>query len=213
MIKVENLTIKYDGFLALCNVNFSVKQNTNTAILGVNGSGKTSLLKAISGINTNYSGNIIINNENINNLSLSKRVKNKIVLVPEGRDVFGTLTVKENLIVGGYTINKDVHKKIKSILEEFSMLKPFENKLAGKLSGGQQQILAIARAMMVSPKILLVDEPTMGLTPKNSKMVLDYLSKLINKNITVILASSTFKIADEQFQNKIYLENGKIKSS
>lgn len=210
-IKVENLTVSYNGFLALKNINLEIKENTVTAIVGVNGSGKSSLLKAISGVNTNYTGNIIINDKNVNNDNLLSRVKKKIVLVPEGREVFETLTVKENLIVGGFTIKDNINELLLKTFNEFSILKPFSNKLAGKLSGGQQQFVAIARAMMVSPKILLVDEPTMGLTPKNSNMVLEYLKNLKKNNITVIISSSTLKSTmDNSFDKIVHLYNGKI---
>lgn len=208
MLETKNLTVTYNGFLALQNININIKSNTITAILGVNGAGKTSLLKTICGQNLNYSGNIVYKNENIDNLDAQKRVLKKIVLVPEGREVFSSLTVRENLIVGGYSIKKNLKQKINNLYLDFPILKNFENRLAGKLSGGQQQILAVARAMMIEPELLLVDEPTMGLTPKNSKIVIEYLQKLVKKNITVLVSSSTFKLNDLGFDKKIILENG-----
>jgi len=210
-LSVKNLTISYNGFLALKDVSFTLRENTVTAIVGVNGAGKTSLLKAISGINTNYSGDILINDASINNLDLLNRVYKKIVLVPEGREVFETLTVKENLIVGGFTV-KNSNKLVEGVLSEFNEIKYFGNRLAGKLSGGQQQFVAIARAMMINPKILLVDEPTMGLTPKNSTIILNYLKDLTKRDITVIISSSTFKNKEKGFDRIISLQNGKISS-
>ena len=210
MIETQNLTIKYNGFLAVENINIKLKENTITALIGMNGAGKTSILKSISGFNDSYNGNIFLGKRNINNLSLVERAKEKIVLIPEGREIFGGLTVKENLMVGAHLLKKGRASQIKKVLELFPVLVPLQNKLAGELSGGQQQFVAIARAMVSDPKILLVDEPIMGLTPKNSTMVLEFLKNLPNQGVTVLVSSSTFNIEEQGFDKKIYLENGKI---
>lgn len=210
MLSVHNLTVKYNGFLAVNNVSFTIEKNQNAVILGMNGAGKSSLLTCIAGITPPTQGTISFDGESLNNLSCIQRVSKKIVLVPEGRQVFSNLTVFENLLVGGHTMKADKEKRAKELLNDFEALQPHKKKLAGKLSGGQQQLLAVARAMMIEPKLLLVDEPTMGLTPKNSTYVLEYLSQLHNSGITVLLTASSAKQVENRFMNFYTMEMGEI---
>lgn len=210
MLQAENLTIEYDGFLAVDRVSFSLPKNSGGVILGLNGAGKSSLLTCIAGVTRQKAGQIIVDGENLNHLSSSQRVKKKIALVPEGRQVFSNLTVYENLLVGGHTTKGSKDKKAKAVLEEFGALKPHISKMAGKLSGGQQQLLAVARAMMIEPKLLLVDEPTMGLTPKNGKYILEYLAALTKKNITVLMTASSAKQVKAGFSHFFQMEMGRL---
>lgn len=211
MLEVKQLTITYDGFLAVNRVTFSLDKGQTGALIGLNGAGKSSLLTCIAGVTEAEEGNVYFEGEDITFLSAAQRVRKKIALVPEGRQVFSNLTVYENLLVGGHT-GRGSDKKAKQLLEEFPMLKAFKGKMAGKLSGGQQQLLAIARAMMVSPKLLLVDEPTMGLTPKNSKYVLEYLKGLSEKGVTVLVSSSSLKPVENLFSPLFFMEMGEIEN-
>lgn len=195
MLKIENLHVSYGVVKVLHGISLEIRESEIVCILGPNGAGKTTLLNTISGILKPTEGKIIFNGVEIQNLSPSEIVKLGIVQVPEGRRVFTNLTVRENLLLGTYS-RKD-KKNIKSDLEKlfslFPRLKERENQLAGTLSGGEQQILALARAIITRPKLLLLDEPSLGLSPKSITALFKLIRSLKDEGFTVCLAEQNAK--------------------
>ncbi|MEM0474530.1 MAG: ABC transporter ATP-binding protein, partial [Zestosphaera sp.] len=169
ILKAENIEAGYKGVQVLWGTTVYVNKNEIVAVLGPNGAGKTTLLKSIIGLLKIWGGSIKLLNEEISRLPIHERVKRGIALVPEGRKLFPNMTVEENLIMGAYLYNIKRDKEIQNIIEIvyslFPILKERRTQKAGTLSGGQQQMLAIGRALMTNPKILLLDEPTLGLSP------------------------------------------------
>jgi branched-chain amino acid transport system ATP-binding protein len=205
MLNVEKLEGGYKDFKVLHGVNFSVKAESITALLGSNGAGKTTTVNTIIGLLKSWSGKIEFNGINITNQRPDKIAKLGIGLVPEGRRIFGNMTVYENLELGAYI--KDARKKFKDTIEWiytlFPILKERKNQRAETLSGGEQQMLAIARALMHKPKLLMLDEPSNGLAPKITQQIFNIIEKLRDEGITILLveqnAHLTFKIMDYGF--------------
>ncbi|MCX5806069.1 MAG: ABC transporter ATP-binding protein [Proteobacteria bacterium] len=213
MLKIDNLTIKYGIIKALDNVTLEVIPGEILSVIGANGAGKTTLLKAIAGLLKPQGGNIEFEDREISGLKPEKIVKCGITMVPEGRRVFADLSVKENLELGGYSL-EDRHLKkelYELILTTFPRLGERLKQNAGTLSGGEQQMLAMGRALMANPKLLLLDEPSMGLSPIITKEIFA-LIKLINKekHISMILVEQNARMAMEHSQRTYVLENGSI---
>jgi branched-chain amino acid transport system ATP-binding protein len=211
MLKVKSLFVNYGAIAALKNVSVHIKEKEFVSLIGSNGAGKTTLLNAIMGIVKPKEGEIVFNNKNITNMPTDKKVKEKISLVLEGRRVFANMTVEENIEVGAFTADrKDFKERIKFIYEIFPVLKERSWQQAGMLSGGEQQMLAIARALISNPKLLLMDEPSMGLAPLVIKEVYEKLLMLKESGLTIFLveqnAASALKYSDRTY----VLENGKI---
>lgn len=231
LLKIENLSISYGPIKALKNVNISVEKGQIVALLGANGAGKTTLLKTVSGLLKAQTGQILLNGKNILGKSTFKIAKMGIMQSPEGRHVFMGMTVEENLRAGAYTlrsrkeeyVGEDGKKKTRRIsakqqMEEsfervyslFPKLKERSKQQASTLSGGEQQMLAIGRALMAQPSILLLDEPSLGLAPMLIKDIFDTLVKIKEEGTTILIveqnALSTLKIADYAY----VLELGKI---
>jgi len=202
MLKVEKLEGGYGDFKVLHNVNLKVEEKSITAFLGPNGAGKTTTLNTIIGLLKPWSGLIEFNGVNIVGKQPSEVVKLGIGLVPEGRRIFGNMTVYENLEMGAYI--KDARKKFRDSVEWiytlFPILKERRNQKAETLSGGEQQILAIARALITRPKLLMFDEPSLGLAPKITQQIINTIEKLRNEGITILLVEQnihlTLKIMD-----------------
>lgn len=196
ILSVQNLTVYYGMVRALENISVQVNAGEIVAMIGPNGAGKSTALKAISGVLGAYNGHIeqgdiLFKDESIKGLRTDQLVKKGISLVPEGRRVFPTMTVNENLEMGAYTLvkeskNSGVYERIEKIFELFPVLKDRKKQRAGTLSSGEQQMLAIGRALMLNPILLLLDEPSLGLSPNYVEMVFDKLSE-INRNGTSIL--------------------------
>jgi branched-chain amino acid transport system ATP-binding protein len=213
MLKISNLTIKYGVIKALDNVTLEVMPGEILSVIGANGAGKTTLLKAIAGLLKPQGGNIKFEDREISGLKPEKIVKSGITMVPEGRRVFPDLSVKENLELGGYSL-EDRHLKKELyglILTTFPRLDDRLKQNAGTLSGGEQQMLAMGRALMANPKLLLLDEPSMGLSPIITKEIFA-LIQLINKekHISMILVEQNAHLAMEHSQRTYVLENGSI---
>lgn len=211
--EISKLNVNYGVIKALTDVDIELIQGEIISLIGANGAGKSTLLKTITGILKPISGSIFLKNLDITKLKAEKILKLGIAMVPEGRRVFPDLTVKENLELGGYvqSNNKLKNETYRMILDIFPRLNERLKQLAGTLSGGEQQMLAIGRALMSSPEILLLDEPSMGLSPKITKEIFK-LIKDINQNnkISIILVEQNAHMA-MGVSNRVYvLENGKV---
>ncbi|MEM2424729.1 MAG: ABC transporter ATP-binding protein [candidate division WOR-3 bacterium] len=212
MLKVEKINVFYDEVQVLWDLSLEVKQGEIVSIVGPNGAGKTTLLKTISGLIRPKTGLIMFLNERIDGLIPHKIVERGIVQVPEGRRLFPFMTVQENLEMGAYT--RRAREKLKESLEFvyqlFPALKERRNQLAATLSGGEQQMLAIGRALMSQPKLLLIDEPTFGLAPKIIADVIEVVRKLNEKGTTVLLAEQNIQCALELSDRIYIIETGKV---
>jgi branched-chain amino acid transport system ATP-binding protein len=211
LLKVENLTAYYENIRALENISIEINKGELVAIIGPNGAGKTTLLKCISGLLKPKTGKIFFENTEITHLSPWERVKLGIITVPEGRRLFPYLTVLENLYVGAYMRkNKDVSNDINEIFKLFPILKERSNQLAGTLSGGEGQMLAIGRGLISKPKLLLMDEPSMGLMPRLVDEIFDVIDKLRKSGLSILLVEQNAMKALSIANRAYMLETGRI---
>jgi branched-chain amino acid transport system ATP-binding protein len=203
MLKVENLQVNYGGIQALQGISLEVADGKIITLLGAHGAGKSTTLRTIMGIVKAKAGSILFNGEQMLGLSPDIIVKKGIAMVPEGRRVFSNLTVTDNLALGAYTRSDKaaIAADIEDVYQLFPRLKEREKQLAGTLSGGEQQMLALGRAMMLQPKLLMIDEPSLGLAPVLSQGVLSKLKEINeNRHQTILLieqnARAALSIAD-----------------
>lgn len=214
VLKVDNLIVDYGIVRALKGVSIEVKKGKVVAILGANGAGKTTLIKSISGLAKVAGGEIILDGQNVKNLRPYEIHNHGVALSPEGRAILNGLTVEENLQVGAYSIKskKKIQDLMNQVFEYFPILKDRRRQQASTLSGGEQQMLAIARALMADPKILLLDEPSLGLAPIVVQDIFKIIQVLKEKGTTILIveqnAYQTLKVADYAY----VLELGKIKT-
>lgn len=215
MLKITSLNVSYGNIRALTGVSLHVRPGEIVTLIGANGAGKTTLLNAISGLVPVEKGTILFSDENIAGLPPEKIVKFGVSQVPEGRQVFAPLSVWDNLILGAYSrYGRKNKRKINSELDElfelFPILKERQKQLAGTLSGGEQQMLAIARALMSKPKLLLLDEPSMGLAPMIASEIFKVITDLRENDTTILLveqnARAALKIADRGY----VMETGQV---
>ena len=217
MLKVDNLYVHYDNIKAVKGITFEVKEKEIVTIIGSNGAGKTSTLMAISNLVKKYKGKVLLMNEDITNLEPHKIVKMGICHIPEGRLIFPYLTVEENLIIGDFgNVNPEVNrikKNMDMIFQLFPRLKERRKQSGGTLSGGEQQMLAIGRGLMLEPKIIMMDEPSLGLAPILVEQIFELILRIRNLGKTVLLieqyANMALQIADRGY----VLEIGKIRLS
>lgn len=210
LLQVSDLYVNYGSIKVLKAISFTVEKGSITALLGANGAGKTTTLKTISGLLKPIKGTISFEGKEISKLPAYKVTRLGITLCPEGRRIFPSLTVRENLIAGAYTRKGNIKKELDAIFNIFPILAEKRKQLAGTLSGGEQQMLAIARALIAKPKLLMLDEPSLGLAPKLVKEIFDIILKIKKTGVTILLVEQnvfiTLNIAD-----MIYvLETGKI---
>lgn len=202
ILSIQDLKVRYGNIEALKGVNIDVKEGKVVAILGANGAGKTSLLRTISGLVSPQSGTIQFMGKEIAKLDAEKIAALGIAQSPEGRQIFRDLTVEENLRIGSFTVKSkaEVEKNYQRVFKYFPILKERKNQVASTLSGGEQQMLAIGRALMGSPKVLLLDEPSLGLAPLIVRDIFKIVKEIQAEGATVIIveqnAKSTLKIAD-----------------
>jgi branched-chain amino acid transport system ATP-binding protein len=197
MLKIENIKTFYGKIEALKGISFQINKGEIVSLIGANGAGKTTTLLSISGIIKPKEGSIIFKNEKIDKLSPDKIVLKGISQVPEGRRVFPFLTVKENLILGAY-LRKDkdgIEADLEKNFKLFPILKERYNQDAGTLSGGEQQMLAIARALMSKPELLLLDEPSLGLAPKIVELIFEIIMEINREGGTILLVEQNAKMA------------------
>ncbi|WP_273751066.1 ABC transporter ATP-binding protein [Leuconostoc mesenteroides] len=212
LLTVENLNVSYGAIKAVQDVNFVVNNNEIVSLIGANGAGKTTILRTISGLEKPTKGRILFENQNILTMNSERIVSSGVAQVPEGRRVFSGMTVQENLQLGAFTRGKGINLKDEYALiyDQFPILKERRNQDAATLSGGEQQMLAMGRALMAKPKLLLLDEPSMGLAPLFIEKVFDIIKNVNAQGMTVLVieqnANQALKIADRGY----ILESGKI---
>ena len=213
MLKISNVETFYGKIQALRGVDLDVNDGEIVSLIGSNGAGKSTLLMTISGVNKAKKGNIVFNGENIENKQPHKIVDMGICQVPEGRRIFSRLTVEENLRLGAHANEKGKHfeNDIKEVYDLFPVLSDRKTQRGGTLSGGEQQMLAIGRALMSKPKVLLLDEPSLGIAPKLVNQIFVSI-KNINKekNVTIFLVEQNAKKALELADRAYVLVNGKV---
>lgn len=210
MLRVEDIFVSYGPIKALENININVNAGETVALIGANGAGKTTLLKAIMGIQKVSAGKIIFLGEEITNVGTDKIANRGLGLIPEGHLVFSTMTVLENLQLGSYNNPNCFNDNLESVFESFPILHKRINQIAGTLSGGEQQMLSIARSLMAKPKLIIVDEPSLGLAPKVIGEIFNILRGLNKKGYTILLAEQNAKKALEFVDRAYVMEIGKI---
>lgn len=212
MLKIENLSVSYGMIEAIKGISFEVNDGEIVTLIGSNGAGKTTTMHAISGLIKAKSGSITLDGEELTKVPANKIVGLGLAQVPEGRRVFALQTVEENLILGAY-LRKDkdgVQKDLENVYELFPRLKERMKQPAGTLSGGEQQMLAMARALMAKPKIMLMDEPSMGLSPLLVKEIFRIIKDINAQGTTVLLVEQNAKMALGIADRAYVLETGKI---
>ena len=210
---IENLTAGYGSFTVLRNLSISVQAGNFVALIGPNGAGKSTVLKAIMNLTERQQGSISFYDQRIEKLPTHSIVELGISFVPQGRTSFPSMTVEENILLGGYLLDHRETRKanLASVYERFPALKHKRLEKAGALSGGQQQQLAIGRALMTSPKLLMLDEPTLGLSPKLMHEVMDTLVQLKNEGIALLVVEQNVRLVLEYADRGYLLANGEVR--
>jgi len=211
MLSIENLSVSYGGINALRGINIEIQDNKIVTLIGANGAGKSSTLRAIMNL-VKKDGKVIYEGNDISGLKTMDIVKKGIALVPEGRKIFSNLTVEENLILGAYTLTDkvEIKKGMDNIYELFPILRDRLWQKAGTLSGGEQQMLAVGRAMMSKPKILMMDEPSLGLAPLLVKDIFQIIKEIHRQGNTILLVEQNAKKALEIADYAYVLETGSL---
>lgn len=213
MLKINDLNVSYDKIQVIWNLSMEIKNNEAVGIFGPNGAGKSTLIKAIIGLVKSHSGNVEFQNNDITNIETHKLSKKGIALVPQKRELFPLMTVKENLKLGAAYIPR-ARKKIKEnldfVYDLFPILKEREIQLAGTMSGGQQRMLAVGRALMSNPKLLILDEPSIGLQPSLVTDLFNKLNEIKKQDVSVLLAEQNLRQGLKVIDRGYVLENGQI---
>jgi branched-chain amino acid transport system ATP-binding protein len=211
LLEISALKVAYGGINAVKGIDFTVGEGEMVALIGANGAGKTTTLKAICGM-LHHGGTVRLRGEDVSNLSSYQLVERGLVLVPEGRGVFGRLTVRENLQMGAYVRNDKaaVRADLERIYGLFPRLAERSKQTGGTLSGGEQQMLAIGRALMSRPRLLLLDEPSMGLAPLMVEKIFDTVRAVSQEGVTVLLVEQNAKLALEASHRGYVMESGLI---
>ncbi len=216
MLIIEDLHTSYNGIEVLHGINIEVKKGEKVALLGANGAGKTTTLSSIVGIAKEKKGKIVFNRQDITHLETHDAIEKGIVLIPEGRHIFTKLTVEENIRIGGFLLSKhrnDMQENMERIYSLFPFLKDRNSQMAGTLSGGEQQMLAIARGLIGNPKLMLLDEPSLGLSPLLVTKIFKIIDEINNMGVSILIVEQNANIALD-FTDKAYvLELGNINLS
>ncbi len=210
MLKVNDINVYYGNIHALKGISLEVHEDEIVALIGANGAGKSTTLKTISGLMHSKTGSITLMNEDITHAEAHKLVSKGLAHVPEGRRIFLHMTVLENLEMGAYTQPGYVKDGIADVFERFPRLKHRKNQIAGTLSGGEQQMLAMGRALMSKPKLLMLDEPSMGLAPILVQQIFDIIKELHESGTTILLVEQNAEMALRIADRAYVLESGRI---
>lgn len=212
MLNVENLAVSYGLIKAVKGVNFYVNEGEIVALIGANGAGKTTIMHAVNCLIPKTSGNVTFDGKDISAIAAHKLNSLGLTQVPEGRRIFSELSVKENLMLGAYTVKNQliVKERLERVYQIFPRLKEREKQDGGTLSGGEQQMLAVGRAMMSNPKMLLLDEPSMGLSPLFVNVIFDTIKKIKEEGTTILVVEQNAKKALSIADRAYVLETGSI---
>lgn len=210
MLKVENINVYYGNIHAIKDISFQVNQGEIVTLIGANGAGKSSTLRAISGLVKPKSGKILFKGEDITGKNPTEIVSKGITLVPEGRRIFADLTVKENLRVGAYLRKDDISEDMEWVFNLFPRLREREWQAGGTLSGGEQQMLAVGRALMSRPKVMMMDEPSLGLAPLVVREIFRIIEEVNKKGVTILLIEQNANMALKTANTGYVLETGRI---
>ena len=210
MLEVKDLEVSYGAVHAIHGVSLVVRDGEIVSLIGANGAGKTTILRTISGLKKADSGSVTFDGADLRHTEASKIIRLKLAHVPEGRHIFPEMTVEENLEMGAYADPADADATRKDVYERFPRLKERRRQLAGTLSGGEQQMLAVGRALMAKPKMILMDEPSMGLSPLLVKEIFSIIKEVNKKGITILLVEQNAKMALAISDRAYVLETGKV---
>ena len=211
LLKVDNLHVYYGSIHAIKGVSFEVNEGEIVTLIGANGAGKSTTLNTIAGLLKPHSGSIMLHDQNIVGVPADKIVSKGMALCPEGRRIFLQMTVLENLEMGGYTRpNSELEESIENVYDHFPRLKERYKQVAGTLSGGEQQMLAMGRALMSKPKLMMMDEPSMGLAPILVEQIFDIIRELKQAGTTILLVEQNAQMALSIADRAYVLETGKI---
>lgn len=211
LLKIDNIHVFYGAIHAIKGISFEVNEHEIVTLIGANGAGKSTTLNTIAGLLKPHSGKIIFNGQDLSSIPASKMVSQGMALCPEGRRIFQQMTVRENLEMGGFTRSKaEIPASLDEMFQRFPRLKEREKQIAGTLSGGEQQMLAMARALMSRPKLLMLDEPSMGLAPILVEQIFDIIRELHSAGVTILLVEQNAQMALSVADRAYVLETGKI---
>ncbi|POZ62617.1 ABC transporter ATP-binding protein [Chromobacterium alticapitis] len=215
ILEVKNLQVAYGGIQAVRGVDFHINQGELVTLIGANGAGKTTTLKTLVGMVKKSGGNILFDGKDASTIPSHDFVRHGLAMVPEGRGVFAKLTVEENLQMGAYYRDDKaaIQNEIEHVYELFPRLKERRLQLAGTLSGGEQQMVAMGRAMLSKPKLLLLDEPSMGLAPIIVEKIFEIIQMVSKQGVTMLLVEQNAKLALEVSQRGYVMESGRITMS
>lgn len=210
MLKVENIHVYYGSIHAIKGISFEVGEGETVALIGANGAGKSTTLKTISGLLHPKSGSITLNGSDITRSAAHTLVQHGLAHVPEGRRIFLQMTVQENLEMGAFTNKQNIEETMESVFQRFPRLRERRKQIAGTLSGGEQQMLAMGRGLMIHPRLLMLDEPSMGLAPILVEQIFDIIRELRESGTTILLVEQNAGMALDLADRAYVLETGKI---
>ena len=210
ILSIKDLKVKYGGIEAVKGISFDVKEGELVTLIGANGAGKSSTLRTISGLVKPAAGTITFQGEDISGMNPTDIVKRGITLVPEGRRIFADLTVLENLKIGAYLRHDDLSEDLEWVYSLFPRLKERSWQAGGTLSGGEQQMLAVGRALMSRPKLIMMDEPSLGLAPIVVRGIFDIIREIHSRGVTILLIEQNANMALQTADTGYVLETGRI---
>ena len=210
ILKVQDMNVYYGAIHAIKGISFEVNEGEVVTLIGANGAGKTTTLQTISGLLRSKTGSIEFLGENISHVPAHKLVERGLVQVPEGRRIFLQMTVQENLDMGAFTAKGDSSAAMEQVFEQFPRLKERRKQIAGTLSGDEQQMLAMGRALMSHPKLMMLDEPSMGLSPILVEFIFDIVRELHSNGVTILLVEQNAQMALSVADRAYVMETGTI---
>jgi branched-chain amino acid transport system ATP-binding protein len=210
LLELKDVRVHYGKIEALKGISITVDEGEIVSLIGANGAGKTTTLKTVSGVRPVTSGQVLFNGQDITKTAGHKRVRLGICQAPEGRGIFIGMTVEENILMGAYVRRGDVSAELAEVYELFPRLKERRTQIAGTLSGGEQQMLAIGRALLARPQVLLLDEPSMGLAPKLVQQIFEIIGKINQRGTTILLVEQNASQALQLAHRAYVLETGSI---